>query len=129
MSRRPRDVPPTGGEDNRSRSRDVLPASGEDSAPLAVRDRPEGARLSVQVKPRASRTQFLGVRDGALIVAVTAPPVDGEANAALVRAVAEILGVAVRNVVIASGHGSKHKIVDVRGMNAAAVRDRLRLSA
>ena len=92
---------------------------------LTVGERPDGVRLSVHVKPRASRSEIVGVRDGALWVAVAAPPVEGEANLALVRALADVLGVPARDVVVASGQASRRKIVDVRGLSAAMLRKRL----
>jgi hypothetical protein len=100
-------------------------AQVKDLASLSIGPRPAGVRLSVHVKPRASRTQIVGVRDGALEVAVAAPPVEGEANAALVRALSDALGVAARDIAIASGHSGKRKIVDIAGLSAAALRARL----
>jgi hypothetical protein len=97
----------------------------EELASLAVGARSDGVRLSVHVKPRASRTEILGVRDGALLLAVAAPPVEGEANAALVRALSDALGVAARDIAIASGHAGKRKIVDIPCLSAEALRQRL----
>jgi uncharacterized protein (TIGR00251 family) len=81
-----------------------------------------GVRFHVQVAPRASREAILGIHDGALKVALTAPPVDGEANAALVAFLAKRLGVAKRDVTIAQGASSKRKTLEVRGVAADAVR-------
>ena len=61
--------------------------------------------FSVRVAPRASRSAVLGVHEGALKVALTAPPVDGAANAALVAFLAKALGVAKRDVVILTRGG------------------------
>ncbi len=97
----------------------------EDLGALTLSDRAEGVRLSVYVKPRASRTSLVGVREGALVVAVTAAPVEGEANAAVVRVLAQALGLPARDIVIASGQTGKRKTIDVRGMTAAAARERL----
>ncbi len=44
-----------------------------------------GVELSVLVQPRASRTKVVGEHDGRLKIALSAPPVDGEANAALIE--------------------------------------------
>lgn len=66
-----------------------------------------------------------GVEGGALVVALTAPPVDGEANAALVEALSELLGVRRRDVTIVSGLTARTKIVDVAGMTAPALAARL----
>jgi len=80
--------------------------------------------MTVQVKPRAPRNGAQGVRDGALVFAVTAAPVDGEANDALVRALSGALDVPARSVTVVSGQSSRRKLVDVL-LDAAEVRARL----
>ncbi len=93
---------------------------------LALTERGGAVRVSVHARPRSSRSAILGVREAALDVALTAPPVDGEANAELVKLLARVLEVpktAVRVIVGASG---RSKIVEVAGLDAA--RARLRLS-
>jgi uncharacterized protein (TIGR00251 family) len=74
-----------------------------------------GVRLTVRVAPKASRSRVVGLADGALKVAVAAPPEDGKANAALVETLAEALGVARRDVALAAGAASRRKLVDVAG--------------
>lgn len=81
-----------------------------------------GVRLSVKVQPRSSREALLGVHDGALKIALTAPPVDGEANAALIAYLAGALGVPKRSVRIVRGETSKTKTVEVDGVREADVR-------
>lgn len=81
---------------------------------------PTGVRIDVQVAPRASRDAVLGVHDGAVKIALTAPPVDGEANAALVAFLAKSLGIAKRNVVLATGQTSKRKRLELRGVDLAS---------
>ncbi|HYJ45431.1 MAG TPA: DUF167 domain-containing protein, partial [Pyrinomonadaceae bacterium] len=71
--------------------------------------------FSVRVVPRASKSSIAGEHDGALRVRVAAPPVDGAANAELVRTLARALGVANRDVTILSGHSSRLKQVRVTG--------------
>lgn len=70
-------------------------------------------RLKVRVKPRASKSRVLGVREDVLEVAVAAAPVDGAANEELVRTLAEHYGVPKRAVEILSGETSRIKIVRV----------------
>ena len=82
---------------------------------------PLGVRFEVQVAPRASRVAVLGVHDGGLKIALTAPPVDGEANAALIAFLAKRLGVSKRDVSIAAGTASKRKTLEVRGTDVEAV--------
>ncbi|MFO0714899.1 MAG: DUF167 domain-containing protein [Sandaracinus sp.] len=82
---------------------------------------PSGVRFEVQVAPRASREAVLGEHDGALKVALTAPPVDGAANAALVAFLAKRLGVAKRQVRIVQGTSSKRKVLEVDGLGPDAI--------
>ena len=76
--------------------------------------RPE-VRLKVRVKPRASKSRVLGMKGEQLEVAVAAPPVDGAANAELVRTLAEHYGIAKRDVEILSGETGRLKIVRIWG--------------
>ena len=92
------------------------------SDPLRVTAIADGVRFEVQVAPRASRDAVLGVHEGARKVALTAPPVDGEANAALVAFLAKKLGVAKRDVTITHGTSSRRKTLEVRGTQDASVR-------
>jgi uncharacterized protein (TIGR00251 family) len=88
--------------------------------PLSERD---GAVLiPVRVQPRASREAVTGVHDGALKIALTAPPVEGEANLALVAFLAKQLGVPKRDVQIVQGATGRQKLVAVRGTTVARVR-------
>ncbi len=104
-------------------------ASGQDSGyaasrvdQLVIEDTDAGARLRVWVKPRASKSRVVGVREGNLAVAVAAPPVDGEANAELTQFLAKTLGVARTAVSVLSGESSRTKLLVVRGVDAATVR-------
>ena len=73
-------------------------------------------RITVRVRPGASRVAVGGsYGDGELVVAVTARPVDGAANRAVVAAVAGAFGVARRAVDVVSGDRSRTKIVSVDG--------------
>ena len=83
--------------------------------------RTDGVELAVLVQPRASRTRVVGVHDGQLKVQLAAPPVDGEANAALVDFIARTLGVPRRAVTLVSGEASRRKRVRVAGVDAATV--------
>lgn len=86
----------------------------------------EGARIAVRVQPRASRDEVLGWRDGVLRVRVTAPPVEGAANVALVTLVAGALGVKPSAVRLLRGQTGRDKLVSVAGLTDDEVRARLR---
>ncbi|NPC76402.1 YggU family protein [Corallococcus exiguus] len=79
-----------------------------------------GVELTVLVQPRASRTKVVGEHDGQLKIQLAAPPVDGEANAALVEFIAKTLGVPRRQVTLVAGDTSRRKRLRVEGVDAAA---------
>lgn len=94
-----------------------------------LKDTPGGVELLVLVQPRASRTKVVGVHDGRLKIALAAPPVDGEANAALVEFLAEVLELKRAQVELLDGEGSRRKRLLARGLDAATARRLLRLPA
>jgi len=77
----------------------------------------ESAVLKVRVQPRASANQVVGWRNGMLCVRLTAPPVEGEANEACIRFLAEVLGVRRSQVRLVSGHKGREKTVAVDGLS------------
>jgi uncharacterized protein (TIGR00251 family) len=84
-----------------------------------------GCRLRLWVQPRASRDEVVGVQGGAVKVRLTAPPVEGQANAALVKFLSRQLGVPRSAVELTTGAGSRHKVVRVAGLGVEVVRARL----
>ena len=92
---------------------------------LDIRDADGGATLRVRVSPRASRDRVGGEREGALLVRVTAAPVDGAANDALARVLAGALHVPPSAVSVRHGAGAREKLLHVSGVDAATVRARL----
>jgi uncharacterized protein (TIGR00251 family) len=79
------------------------------------------AQVRVRLQPRASREEIAGVRNGALLVRVTAPPVDERANQALCKLVAKRAGVAASGVEIVRGGHGRDKLVTVEGIDQAAL--------
>jgi len=80
---------------------------------LATRRAGDRVSFSVRVTPRASANTVAGERDGALLVRVTAPPVDGKANDAVVALLADALGVPRSAVRVERGAGARTKLVSV----------------
>ena len=78
----------------------------------------DAATFAVKVVPRASKNQIVGKEGGAIKIRLNAPPVEGKANEALVKFLAETLGVRRAQIEIVTGHASRHKIVRVRGVTA-----------
>jgi uncharacterized protein (TIGR00251 family) len=87
--------------------------------------REEGGAVSfdVLVQPRASRAKVGPVHDGRLKIAVTSPPVDGEANAAVIELLAKTLGVAKGRISVIAGATSRRKRVQVAGISRLAIEE------
>jgi uncharacterized protein (TIGR00251 family) len=83
---------------------------------------PEEVLLRVRVQPKASRNALVVEDDGRIRVALTAPPVEGEANEALKAFLAKTLGVPRRAVSLVQGEKSRDKTVRIRGVTAEHVR-------
>ncbi len=93
---------------------DDLPIDGSNTAPCFARA-PDGATIAVRLTPKARREQLLGFVEGRCRVAVTAPPMEGKANAALLRYLAKQWGVPKSSLSIAAGATARDKLVHVAG--------------
>lgn len=78
--------------------------------------------LAIRVQARAKRTEVAGEREGAVVIRVSAPPVDGKANEAVCRLIARRLGVPKSAVRIVRGESARDKLVRVDGVSAERVR-------
>jgi uncharacterized protein YggU (UPF0235/DUF167 family) len=78
-------------------------------------------RFAVRLTPRAAGDRVDGVVDGVLRARVGAPAVEGAANNALIRLIADELGVAKRDVRIVAGAGSRQKLIVVDGTDPETV--------
>jgi uncharacterized protein (TIGR00251 family) len=79
-----------------------------------------GTAIAVRVQPRASRSEVVGLHGSELRIRLTAPPVDGAANEALLRFLAEALAVPGGAVTLLSGISSRSKVVRVAGVTPEA---------
>jgi hypothetical protein len=83
-----------------------------------LHDGKRGAALAVRVTPRASRNEIVDVlSDGTVKVHLTAPPVEGKANEALLKFLAQALDVPVSSLDIVAGASGRDKLVSVIGMD------------
>jgi len=92
-------------------------------ARLEMSERAGAVRFSVHVRPRSSRCSILGVRDGALDVALTAPPAEGAANEELRKLLSHVLEVRRGDVNILVGASSRSKLLEINGTSAPTVRE------
>ena len=86
-----------------------------------------GGRVEIKVQPRASRNAIAGVRAGILRIRVTAPPVDGQANAATIALLAQALDLPKSAVRLVKGASSREKTLAVESMSQEEVNQRLNL--
>ena len=93
--------------------------------PRHLQSTADGVIVSVRVIPRAAKSGVAGTRGGALLVRLTAPPVEGAANAELIEVLASALGVPKRMVSIVGGERARQKRVHVAGIDAATAMARL----
>jgi uncharacterized protein (TIGR00251 family) len=84
-----------------------------------------GTAFAVRVIPRASRNEVEGIKGNALKVRVTAPPVKGAANKALVELLAERLKIRKSQIDIVAGRTSRQKMISVVGLQPSEVEERL----
>jgi uncharacterized protein (TIGR00251 family) len=94
---------------------------------FTVRDTANGAQFALRVQPRASRNAIVGTMGDAVKLAITAPPVDGKANGAVIEYLAELFRVPKSSVVIVSGDTGRNKLIAIRGMRAEQVLTALNL--
>jgi len=92
-----------------------------------ISDTRSGAVIAVRVIPRAAKSAIDGIRDGAVLVRLSAAPVDGAANAELIEVMAGALGVPKRAITIESGETSRRKTLQIAGVSAATVLTKLNL--
>ena len=109
----------SGHRDLRSQNETLTMASKQDS--------PSGTTFAVKVHPRAKKNDIAGQIGNALKLSLTAPPVEGKANAACIDFFAKLLKVPRSSVTIAAGQTSRNKIIRVEGLSAAEVRQRLEI--
>ena len=84
---------------------------------LNIHETSDEITVEIKVQPRASRNQIVGEQEGMLKIKLTAPPVEGEANQALIDYLASVLNLPRRNVVLLKGESSRHKIVAIKGIS------------
>ncbi|QDV61900.1 DUF167 domain-containing protein [Crateriforma conspicua] len=93
---------------------------------IPIEHRDDELRFDVRVTPKAKRAKIGGRHADALRVAVTSPPEDGKANAAVIQGLAKFFKIAKSNISICSGQASRCKRIAVRSMTETELRDRLR---
>ncbi len=90
-----------------------------DNVQPAISETARGVAIRVKAVPGASRDQLAGMLGDRLKLSVSAPPEGGKANKAICALLADVLGVAKRDVAVASGHTRPQKTVEAAGISAS----------
>jgi uncharacterized protein (TIGR00251 family) len=90
---------------------------------MDVREKDGSISFPVRVIPRASQSEIVGEHDGALKIKIAAPPVDGAANAELIKLLASKFNVSKGDIEITGGETSKKKRIKIRNLSESKFRE------
>jgi uncharacterized protein (TIGR00251 family) len=93
---------------------------------IAFTDHPLGATFSVRVQPRAARTAITGMMGEVVKLSLSAPPVEGRANVAVVEFFSDFFTVTRSAVQVVTGERSRNKVIRIAGRTAAELQQMLR---
>jgi len=92
---------------------------------IPIQESAKGITFATKVRPRARKNAITGVVSAALKLAITAPPIDGKANQAVIEFFAELFAIPRSSVTIASGETSRNKVVRIAGVSKAVAEQKL----
>lgn len=90
-----------------------------------IRELSEGLLISINVQPRSSKTEIIGMHQNSLKIKLTSPPVEGAANSLLINFISKKLGIAKSKIVLNSGEKSRQKKLIIKGCSKEEVLKRL----
>lgn len=94
---------------------------------IPIKESASGVTFAIKVHPRARKDAITGEVGDALKLSLTAPPIEGRANQACIEFFANLLKLPRSSITIASGQGSRNKVIHIAGLSAAELRQRLKL--
>src|ERR1700704_2665339 len=92
---------------------------------IPIQESAKGITFAIKVHPRARMNAITGIVGDALKLALTAPPVDGKANQAVIEFFADLFAIPRSSVTIASGETNRNKVIRISGLSRAALEKRL----
>jgi len=93
---------------------------------IPLKETSSGITFSVKVQPRARKNAITGTVGDALKLALTAPPVEGKANQAVIEFLADFFEIPRSSITIASGASSRLKVIRISGANLQSLKEHLR---
>src|SRR4030088_3185434 len=92
---------------------------------IPIQETAKGVTFAIKVHPRARKNAITGVVGDALKLAITAPPVEGKANQAVIEFFADLFAIPRSSVTIASGETSRNKVLRIAGMSKSLAEQKL----
>ncbi len=86
-----------------------------------IKELSEGLLISINVQPRSSKTEIIGMHQNSLKIKLTSPPVEGAANSLLIKFISKELGIAKSKIVLKSGKKSRSKRLILNGCSKEEV--------
>lgn len=93
---------------------------------LQIKKCSEGIRFSAYIQPRSSRNEISGLRDQALKIKLTSPPVDGEANKMVIKFLSKTLKLSPSRISIVAGTTSRNKTISIKGLDEDSLMTKLK---
>jgi len=93
---------------------------------MCIKEYKNGVIIKVRVIPRSAKSALVGERGDSLVIKLTSPPVEGRANRELVKFLGKRLRIAPTSITLLTGESSREKTLLLSGLDADAVRNRLR---
>ena len=85
----------------------------------------DAAKIDVVIQPKSSRDEVVGLHGNAIKIKLTAPPVDGKANSALISFLAKKLKIPKTSIIIIRGQASRHKTLSIDGIDPQRAKEQL----
>lgn len=92
---------------------------------MFCQEHPDGVVIKIKVQPRASKSRIAGVLGDALKVTLTAPPVDGAANAACIEFFSRLMDLPKNRIEIISGQTGRTKLLKIFGIKSADLKEKI----
>ena len=90
-----------------------------------IKELSEGLLISINVQPRSSKTEIIGMHQNSLKIKLTSPPVEGAANSLLIKFISKELGIAKSKIVLKSGEKSRQKKLIIKGCSKEEIIQKL----
>ena len=89
-----------------------------------LHDGVSGTAITIRVTPRAKRNEISGIMDdGTIKIRITAPPVDGKANQALIKYLSDIFDIKRSQIEVVAGHTGRNKLIAIEGLSPDELED------